>query len=887
MTLGERGYRLLLRLYPARFRDRFEDELLRLYRDDERHHDLRWHRIIADVASTTLLEHVAEWRRGLSTRRLTAAAQPTSRTRGDGMLTTLAQDLRYAVRGMFRQPAFTAVVVTTLALGIGVNTAIFSVVNGILLRPLPYPEPERIVHFTHEQPYQSVSEGEFLDYQRDLRTFEKLAAFNSGDVSLTSGDEPSRVLTSRVSAEFFPILGAQPLRGRLFTPAEYTTAGPRALIMSHALWQSRFGGDSTLVGRDIMVNGRPLTVVGIMPESFGYPSTTTGLWAPMRLNPDSLWGRNNHYMRMIGRLSGGTSLAAARAEANALAASWQTQFPDIYGDATMTTNIVTLTDSITGPTRPFLIALLGAVGFVLLIACVNIANLFLARGETRRKEVAIRSALGASHRRLSAQLLSESILFAIIGGVLGVALAWAAQRALVASAPASIPRLADVRLDGTVLLFGALLVLVTGMLFGLYPSLRVARSRPAMSLREGGRTGASGSSRLRRMLVVSEVALAVMILGGAGIMLRSLWKVEATDIGFEPAGVMTAQVSLPVASYDSERLVAFFEAVTTRLAATRGVTSAAAVRSLPIVEGGDRWSIMVDGVVLQTIGESPSMAPQQVTPDFFRTLGIPLVAGRAFTAEDRLGAPFVAIVNEEMARQLWKGADPIGRTIKMFNDEAPWATVVGVARDTRADGLLQDVPPTMYFPHAQASRSNYSSAATMSIVVKTQGPPAAIVPQLRAIVRELDPNVPITRVQELQEIVDVSIADRRFSTTLLMLFAALAAVLAGIGIYGVIAYGVSQRTHEIGLRVALGARRLSVARLVLQQSLVTSGIGVVLGLGGAVALARLARSMLVGVDAFDPLTLIAATLLIGLVSLMAGAVPVRRALRVDPITTLR
>jgi putative ABC transport system permease protein len=376
-----------------------------------------------------------------------------------------------------------------------------------------------------------------------------------------------------------------------------------------------------------------------------------------------------------------------------------------------------------------------------------------------------------------------------------------------------------------------------------------------------------------------------MMLGGAGIMLRSLWKLQATDLGFDPAGVMTAQVSLPIGSYETERRVAFFDAAVTRLAATRGVASAAAVMTLPIAEGGSRWSIMVDGVVLETIGESPAMAPQQVTPDFFRTLRIPLVAGRAFTAEDRVGSPSVVIVNEEMARQLWNGANPVGRTIKLFDSAAAWATVVGVVRDTRAEGLLQDVPPTMYFPHAQ--RSNINSSATMSIVVKTQMPPAAIVPQLRAIIRELDANVPITRVQALQEIVDVSIADRRFSTTLLILFAALALVLAGIGIYGVIAYGVSQRTHEIGLRVALGAQRLSVARLVLQQSLVMSGIGIVLGLSGAVALARLARSMLVGVDAFDPLTLIAATLLIGLVSLVAGAVPVRRALRVDPITALR
>jgi putative ABC transport system permease protein len=803
------------------------------------------------------------------------------------MLAMFAQDLRYAVRGMLRQPVFTLVVLATLALGIGANTAIFSVVNGILLRPLPYPDADRIMHMVHEAPYSSVSEGEFVDYKRDLRTLDKVAAFTSGEVSLTSGDEPTRIRFTRVSADFFDILAPKPALGRLFSADEYVPRGPRVIILSHAIWKSRFGADSSLVGKEIAIGANKATVVGVLPEHFDYPDASNALWSPMRLNPDSLWGRNNHYMQMIGRLAPNVSRSAALAEMRGLAATWRQTFPETYGETTMVPTMESLEDSITGGARPFLIALLGAVGFVLLIACVNVANLFLARGESRRKEVAIRSALGASHTRLSAQLITESLLFAIVGGALGILVAIAAQGALLAAAPASTPRIGEIRLDAPVFIFNALLVVATGVLFGLYPAVRIARGQPVNTLREGGKTSSTGGGlRARRVMVVAEVAMAVMMLAGAGIMLRSLWKLQSTELGFDPSNTLTAQVSLP-SQYDGARAVAFYRDAIARLAALPGVTSAAAIRDLPISSGGSRWSIMINNVTLRSIGESPSAAPQQLTPDALRALSIPIVEGRGFTEADREGAPLVALVNEELARQLWKNESPIGRTIKMFNDASPWATIVGVVKDTRAEGLLEPVPPTMYFPHSQASLSNYSAATTMSFVVKTTGKPETLAPSLRSIVRSLDPTLPVTQVRSMDDVIASSISERQFSTVLLALFAALALLLAGIGIYGVIAFSVSQRMYEIGVRVALGAQRSSVVGLVLKQSLMMTAIGIGIGLVGAVVVTRAARSMLIGVTSYDPLTMVAAVGAIGAVAVLASVIPARRALRVDPITVLR
>ncbi|MDQ6829869.1 MAG: ABC transporter permease [Gemmatimonadota bacterium] len=891
-TPGERWYRRLLALYPARFRERFGDEMLELFRDRERRggeHATRWPRLLLDVLSTAPLEHAHDVARRRRERR-DATMSRSNPQMGDGMLWSIRHDIRYALRGMLRKPAFSAVVLLTLSLGIGANAAIFAVVNGILLRPLPYRDAARIVHFEHTDPYWSVSEPEFMDYKRDMRSFELLAAYNTGDVSLTGGDEPARVEVARVSNEFFHVLGVQPQVGRTFTPDEYASKGGSVIVLSDAVWRARFGADRHMVGKDVMINGRPRTVIGIMPPRFDYPASITGIWSPMRLNPDSLWTRNNHYLSMVGKLALGTSVERARVEAMTLERRWMKDFPETYFPGKpLLANMSTITDSIIGSTRPFLLALLGAVAFVLLIACVNVANLLLARGESRRKELAIRTALGASRRRLVRQVLTESALYAIGGGALGIALAWWGQRLLIAAAPTTIPRLGEIHMDATVLAFTFVVSLATGMLFGLVPALRGSRDDSADTLKEGGKTSTTGTGfrTARGVLVVAEVALAVVMLTGAGLMLRSLWKLQGTDLGFDPSRVLTMQIALPLAAYPEGRTIDFFQDLTTRVEAMPGVRAAAAVRSLPIGGGGDIWSIQIDGRVVKVISEAPSAAPQQVTPDYFKALSIPILRGRRFLASDRVGAPYVAMVNETMAKQLWPGKDPVGHTIRMFDTTAMWATVVGVVKDVRSRGLEEEIPPTMYFPHAQAGKTNYGSALTMSLVIHTAGDPALAAGAVRAAVRAIDKNVPVSQVRTMDEVVAGSIASRRFSTTLLAAFALLALVLAGIGIYGVIAYSVSQRTYEIGLRMALGAQRGSVMRLVLTQGMRMTAIGLAIGIVGAIAIMRLLRSMLVSVSVLDLPTLGTVSLALAAVAALACLLPARRAVDISPTEALR
>jgi putative ABC transport system permease protein len=526
---------------------------------------------------------------------------------------------------------------------------------------------------------------------------------------------------------------------------------------------------------------------------------------------------------------------------------------------------------------------------VLLIACVNVANLLLARAETRRKELAIRTALGASAARLTRQMLTESALLAIAGGVLGLGLAWWGVRLLVALAPSSIPRLGDVRVDLPVLAFTLTISLLTGLLFGLAPALRAVRTDSASTLKEGGKTSTVGSGlrRARRALVVSEVALAVVTLAGAGLLVRSLWKLQAIDLGFDHTSVLTMRLSLPSRSFDNARSVEFYRQLIARIEQLPGVRAVAATGSLPLASGDDGWSIFVDGQVVKTISEASVAKPHQVTPGYFALMKIPIVRGRAFTDADREDAPPVTVVDETMARQLWPGQDPIGHTLKMFNDKAPWVTVVGVARNVRSNGFQDEVPPTMYFPYAQAGRSAYYTPRSMTLLVKSTGDPLAFAGTVRRIVRELGPAVPVSQTQTMEQVVGASIASRRFTTTMLGAFATLALVLAGIGIYGVIAYGVSQRTSEIGLRMALGAEQRSVLMLVLSEGLRMTLVGLALGIAGALAVARLLRSLLVGVTAVDPPTLTLVSLILAGVAILASALPARRAMRVSPTEALK
>ena len=908
-SVGDRVYQLILRLYPREFRDRFGADMTDFFRDRRREAAQRrgalgsasaWATGLADVVAGASLEHMDS-----AARRLAAARDASIDTtelsldvRHEKMLSTFMADVRYALRGMAMKPGFSAVVLATLALGIGANVAIFSVVNAVLLRPLPYPEVDRIVHAEHRSPYSTVSEPEFVDYRDGTTRFERVAAFVAVPATLTGEGEPERVTVSRVSDGFFGILDVPPAIGRTFLPEEDRRHGVarRVVVLSHGLWTRRFGADRSIIGKEIRINGIVVTVVGVMPQRFAMPSAETALWIPLRLNYDTLWTRNNHYLRMIGRLLPGATPAAAEAEMNTLAKRFMRDYPDVYGaNDPLVAEVTPLRDAVMGKTRPYLLALLGAVGFVLLIACVNVASLLLARGEARRKELAIRSALGASRGRLVRQSLTESIAYAVVGGMLGIGLGWWGERTLRAMAPTSIPRLAEVALDGWVLTFALLVTTLTGVLFGLLPALRGSRGDVANSLREGGKTSSqAGVGRARAALVVAEVALAVVLLTGAGLMMRSLWKLQAIDLGIRPENVLTMRLSFPeprAAVNDpagpERAIVQFYRDLAERVQALPGVRSVGAVGDLPIADGNSMWSIQIDGKPIVPVAQAPSAMPQQVTPGYFRTLGIPVVRGRAFTVEDREDAPVVALVNEAMAKQLWPGKDAIGGTIKMLNPSSPWATIVGIVKDVRSAGYQSDVPATMYFPHAQAGRSAYYTPAAMNLVVKTVGDPLAIAGPVREIVRRLSPATPVSQVRTMESVVASSVASRRFSTTLLAGFAALALMLAGIGIYGVIAYDVSQRTYEIGLRMALGARSGQVAGMMVGRGIRMVALGLAVGVAGSVAVTGLLRSLLVDVSRVDPVTFAGVIVVLAVVAVAAAWLPARRASAVDPMIALR
>jgi putative ABC transport system permease protein len=722
-----------------------------------------------------------------------------------------------------------------------------------------------------------------------LTAFSKLAAYNIGTVTVGVGDEASRRRGSRVSRDFFSILGVQPMIGRLFAAGEFSHLNrDRIAMISHALWLQQFAGDPRAVGSTIQLNGTALTIVGVMPEGFAFPDARTAFWTPWRLNPDSLWTRNNHYLRMVGRLAPNATVEQAATQARTLAARWATDFPETYAkDKTLTAELTPLRDHVIGPTRPYLLALLGAVGFILLIACVNVANLMLVRGEARRKEFAIRAALGASRRRMIRQTITESMMYALSGAILGIGVAWIAARFLVLLAPPDVPRLSDVGVDWRVVVFTTAITIVTGLLFGTVPALRL-RADTADTLRDGGKTSSTGGIRIaRRALVIAEIALAVVMLSGAGLLIRSLGNVHTIDLGFEPARVLSMQVTLPSRGYTDTTADQLFHQIVERVQRLPGVESAALEGAPPIIGNDNSWSIMIDGRVVKTIAESPAARPDQVTADFFKTMSVRIVRGRALSASDRMGAAPVVVVNETMARQLWPGADPVGHTLKMFAPTAPWVTIVGVAADVRARGYQGEIPPTMYFPYSQTGTTAYGMPGTLTLLVKARDDAAALAPAVRAIVRAAEPRMPIDQIQTMDQVLGRSIASRTFTTVLIGAFAILALFLAGLGIYGVISYGVSQRKFEIGVRMALGATPQSVTRLVVGEGATMTIVGLALGLAGASLVTRLLRSLLVGVSLIDVPTLVGVAFALAAVALCACALPARRAIAVSPTEALR
>ena len=885
---GERLYGALLHLYPGSFRSRYGTEMLAFYRERRSSGGRRvWPRVFLDLILSAAAEHLRVLRALPVFRVLRVFRALRAPTTGLHM-----QTFRHTLRGLARTPAFTAVVLLTLALGIGANAAIFSVVNGVLLQPLPFPEPDRLVDLRFQEPYWSVSEPEFKDFRRDLRPLEQLAAYTDYDANLEGDQEPVRIRGARVSDGFFQVLGVAPLMGRTYAPDEERSAQvpTPVIVISETVWRTTFGADPGILTREVRLNGVPRRVIGVMPAEFTFPDAGTGVWLPLRLNYDSLWTRNNHYLLLVGRLRPGATADQANLEANLLTRRWPGDFPETYGPGkAIIAEVKPMMERVLASSRPYLVTLLAAVGFVLLIACANVANLLLVRGEARRRELGIRTALGATGSRLVVQQLTESGVLAIVGGGLGLLVAWGGVRVLLSLAPATLPRLEQVKLDGTVLLFTLAVSLGTGLLFGLLPALRASRGDASSALRDGARSSSRGGSRMRRGLVMGEVALAVVMLSGAGLLVRSLRSLQQTDIGFDDSKILTARVSLPPLNYDSDaKAIAKIGEIEERVRALPGVVSVGTMGWTPVVGGFGTWSISIDGTEAPQIAGAPNADPLQVTPGYFEALGVRMVRGRAFTDQDREDAPPVAIVNEAMAKALWPGQDPVGHTLRMYgNPGMPWVPVVGVSRDILSKGVGKTTPPTMIFPYAQAGKSAYIVPRQVTLAVKTTGNPEALGPAVSRIVHQLDPGAPVSEVRSMEAVMGTALASRRFTTVLLGWFAALALLLAGVGIYGVIAYGVSQRTYEIGLRQALGADRGSVLGLIVSEGLRLTGVGLLLGLAGTLAAGQLIRSMLVNVKATDPLTLASVALVLAAVAALASWVPARRAMAVSPTEALR
>jgi putative ABC transport system permease protein len=904
---SERVYRALLHAYPKDFRDEFGDAMVEFHRDRLAHARREqglpgtarvWAHVAADLLRNALPARVESVRRRIRKHadERTALRESPSRMyvqKEDLMVSSVIQDIRFALRGMRRTPGFTFTVLATLTLGIGASVATFSAVNGVLLKPLPFRDPARLVRLQHLEPYQTVSEPEFADYRRDAKSLGKLAAYNDASAMISAGGgragaEPERVRVLQVTDDFFATLGTTVLLGRTFTAEEERRGGPPVVVISHGLWMRRFAGDSAAVGKQIVMNDRPRTVVGVLAAGAEFPSADYSAWSPKRLNYDTLWTRNNHYLTVIGRLAADASAEQASTEVGALARRMSRDFPETYKpDKPLVASVVPLLNHTVAEVRPYLVTMFGAVLFVLLIACVNVANLLLARGEARRKELAIRSALGASGFRVARQAFVESLLLAGVGGAAGVTLAAFAVRVLRSVVPANVPRADGIAIEPLVLLFALGVTLVTGLLFGMMPAMRSARHDAADTLKEGGKTSSTrGLGRLRSALVVSEVALSVVTLAGAGLMLRSLWNLQAIDLGFRPENVLAVSIAAPV-SYTPTQSIALYRRLTDDVRALPGVLQAAVVEDMPILECCSGWSILIDNAPMTTVANSPAAAPQKVTPGYFDVMRVGVVRGRTFNTTDDENAPLVVVVNETMARTLWPGKEAIGGTVKMLNEESPRATVVGVVRDERLTGLLKPAPATMYFPQAQAGRSAYYVPAWMWLMVRTSGDPAAIAPSVRNVIRRVEPLAAIARVQTMEQVVSSSVAARRFATALIAGFAAVALLLAGIGIYGVIAYSVSQREFEIGLRLALGATPTVVARQVLAEGLRTAMIGAAVGLVVALGTTRLLRAMFVEVSATDPVTLASVTLLLVLVAMAASWLPARWASAVDPLGAMK
>lgn len=858
-----RLYSLLLHIYPTSFRQEYGDEMVRLFRER--------------YSGASPAARAGLWCEALKDL-LTAA--PTVHA------DILRHDLRHTWRSLSRTPGFTAAAIVVMALGIGATTAVFSVADRVLLRPLPFAESDRLVRIWENVPgYPQLepSPANYRDWTAMTRGFDQLEAHMRYAVNMIR-HEPERVQGIALTAGLLPMLGVQPSIGRLFTQDEGRVGGPAAVILSDRLWRRAFDADPSVLGQPLRLDEATFTVVAVMPRDFYYPDRETDLWVPMTLGPTSFADRDNNFLSVIGRLRQDATLESARAEMNGVMAVLEKAYPKENAQTRATVRL--FDDQVSWQSTLLIRVMLAASGCLLLIACTNLASLLLARFSARARELTVRAALGAGHHRLTRQLLTESLALALAGGAAGVAFAFIATPLLARLVPTTLPVPDATALDARVLAFAAAVTLLTGVIFGMLPASRVSGRTRMMSLREVPRGNASGRERLRSVLVAAQIAASVLLLVCAGLLGRALATVQTVDPGFIAEGVLTLRTALPPVRYKTTAArAAFYERVVEQVEALPGISSAAYASFTPMVMPGGIWTVDVPG---RTVGEAdadPHTASlRYLTPGYFSTLGITLTAGRDFSASDTFESPFVAVVSESFAKRYWPNADPLGRRFTVAFHER---LVVGVARDVRVRGLERVSEPQVYVPHRQIRDGFMPFYAPKDLLVKTSGDPLAILPAIRRIVREADPELPVSDVRTMNDILELETAPRETQTSVLALFAAMALLLAGIGLHGLLSFGVSQRHREIGVRLALGAPRASVVSMVVRESAALAAAGGVAGVVLAYAAGRSFESLLAGVRPADPATFGVAIGFTLLMALFGSLRPAMRAVRVDPVTALR
>jgi predicted permease len=846
-----RFYRALLHLYPSSFRAEYGEEMCAVY-------NRRQTSRLAAVFEVLRNAPAVHW-------------------------DILWQDLRYTARTLARAPGFTAVAILVLALGIGANTTVFSVTDYVLIRPLPFPSPDRLVKLWETLPgyrHMELSPVDYRDWRRMNSVFEDMGAFTTQEENLIGQGAPERIKGAIVTGNLFSVLGVQPLLGRSIAPSDDRDGAPRTAVLTYSLWQRAFGGDSAVLGRKMVLDGMPYVVIGIMPPQFRFPNQEVELWVPFQFPEDAYADRNNNYLEGVGRLRPGVSLQQARAEMDVVAGQLRRQYPKELEHTGAAVDL--MRDEITEQRRLLLVALAGAALCVLLIACSNLGNLLLARALARQKELAVRTALGAGRERLIRQLVTESMVLSMLGGLLGIALATAALPLLTQLVP-SLPVSGTPSIDFRVLGFAAILTALTGVGFGIVPALRAGRG-DLTGLREGSRSGGGRKAGLRSALILAEVTLSVVLLISAGLLMRALLRIQSVDPGFRSEGVLTLETALPMTKYQVvAKRTAFYREVLSEIQALPGVSDAAYISFLPMVMGGGIWPVDIDGKTLDR-SEGHSASLRFITPGFFSTLRIPLHAGRKLSDADAGDKPYTAVVSESFARRYWPGQNPLGRHFKFALFDR---TIVGVVGDIRVRGLERNSEPQVYVPYQQVPDGWIIGYTPKDLVIRASGNPRLLLPAIRSIIQKADPEQPISDVRTLSEIVEDGTAPRALQVRIIGIFAALAFLLAGLGIHGLLSFTVSTRSSEIAVRIALGAQPRNILRIVLQDSFLLATAGVVLGVALAYVAGRAMQALLAGIAPADAATFIAAAALCFLMTLAGSLIPSLRALRVDAITAIR